>query len=214
MNLYALSPLPMENARFHADVHLRPAITTTMKIISDTFHHAHGKGIIKVNAIQKKADLTYWIDGQQLLPPNRNPSVWSKWAALNRVNLWWLVDLSFQLNLELRNRLGGGDQADCMKIQQWAISGIIGAFIPLPSKERFLDGLRDEFPLCVPFSEILKLGDDVIKKSVVDIYKAHYASRKGYVRMKWTKRERPSFMIADGDEPNEDPVSTTEQIPF
>lgn len=200
MHVYALSPVPYEAARFYSDVHLRPGCMTIAKILSDSMHHASQKSLIVSGDTVVKKMLggsedapTFWLKGEQLLPPSKNVNVWSKWAAMNRINAWWLVDLSFMLSKEYMERFKlPSPHPDHMRIQHWATGGLINS-LPTPPQDRPVTTLRDEFPVSIPAADVLKM-DESARLSVVNIYRQFYLLQKSKVRMKWTDRDRPSFM--------------------
>jgi hypothetical protein len=181
--IFALAHASKEAATYHADIHLRPAAIIVNKMISDALHFHLGKDI--PTKVTEKGEKEYWIRGAKIMPPSGQISVWSKWAAKNGPNAWWLVDFAFQLNVETRYRFDCDPTPQYMILQEWLVKGILS---PLPKGHN-----RDDFPLVLPPEFVVCLGD-FTKLSNVDMYRAYYANQKGKFRMKWTKREKPLFI--------------------
>lgn len=172
-----------------ADVHLRPTIITLTKILSDTIHYVVGKENIAVKTT-KEGEIQFWHKGCQLLPPSGYPNAWSVWGGKNWYHFWWLVDYAYQVAAEYKWRFQLPEDTmgeDYSHINKWIVSGIQN-IIHRPAKMELA-----EFPLVLPYKELVKLGDTT-KISVVDVYRAYYAAQKGKVRMRWTRRTMPKFI--------------------
>lgn len=194
MRIYPLAIPCQEAATYLADVHLRHTGIAINKIISDAVHFRIGKDLP-----QKENDLgetEYWVKGVRILPRSAKISVWSKWAALNMMNVWWLVDFAFQCNREYKDRLGVYDDLPhYLQLQDWAARGVITTQV-FPKPTSNTGSKLNEFPVVLPPKDVVLFGD-LGKLSVVDIYRLHYANQKGKIRMKWSKREKPFFFDSD-----------------
>lgn len=177
---------------YHADIHLRHTQVVINKIISDAIHVVLGKEVpSKVNAL---GETEYWVKGARILPKTAGGgSVWARWAASNSLNAWWLVDFAFQINQEIRYRFNSENTDTYLRLQEWATKGVMEVF---KKKGDYSQGI--EFPVVLPLDWLTKMPVDALAKtSVIDIYRSYYAAQKGKVRMRWTKREKPDFIIED-----------------
>lgn len=191
LQIYPLDTLAQPAARAHADIHLRPSIVAISKILSDAIFFKLGKENVPQKTNNTTGEIEYWSKDCRLYPPPGKYSVWSKWAAMNQYNAWWLVDFAYQLNDEYKKRFEDSDTPAYFKIQSLVLRQNLG-FFPRPL-DREGPKMTDEFPVVLPLEAVMKMGD-LVKMSVVDIYRSYYATQKGKVRMKWTKRDIPSFM--------------------
>jgi hypothetical protein len=184
MRIYPLDYKGKMAAMYHADIHLRPAMTAVYRTLCDVVHLVGGSSDIVMR------DEQYYYKGIPVLPPSGKKNIWAKWISGNRENYWWMCDYAYGINSEYGWRFKDS-LPEYLKIQDLAINGI-ALLLPQTHENGFLR--LEEFPVVLPSEEVIKLGDDVVKKNVVEIYRAFYASIKGKVRMKWTDREAPNFM--------------------
>ena len=196
MRLYALSRVPKLSALFLADIHLHQQLKFVHKIFSDAIHFATKEmkpGPI-LELVNPKGEKKFFIGTTPILPPTGKISVWSKWAACNYFNAWWLVDYSYALDAEFKNRFNIlATSEEHLRLQDIVLTNIVPKLFPRPKEE---GRTVDEFPVSLgpTIGEILPRIKP--ETDVVDIYKMHYRAQKGRVRMKWTNRERPAFIDA------------------
>lgn len=185
----------MEAAMSHADIHLQFGQIAVTKVLSDAVHHLVGRDQVPTKTTPL-GDTQYWFKGAQILPPSPKTSVWAKWAAQSILNAWWLVDFAWQLNKEAKFRFGVKDSEHYLRLQEWAVKGIVVTSV-FPKAKEGIDRIarRTEFPVVLPEGWLSKIGLDIAKAPVTDIYRAWYKQQT--VRLRWTKREKPEFMLIE-----------------
>lgn len=196
MRIYPLAIPSSEASQYHADVHLKPSVILIAKILSDSAHILFPGEIGRAECPTTKTPI-YIFKSTEIMPPCKKVSIWSKWAASNYINGWWLVDFAFQLNKEYRFRFGEDVPEYLTYIQPWMVAGMMQSF---PRPERPAAKALDEFPLVLPHVDVLKIPQ-VEKMDIIDIYRNFYAAQKGKVRMKWTGRTMPHFMFPSDEIP-------------
>lgn len=183
---------PLDNATklgviYLADIHLRPSLLNAQKILSDAFHIANAGKIAKIENLKK--EISFWAGNAQLLPPTGTPSVWAQWAARKRFNAWWIVDHAYQLSSEFDHRFyRETPQQEYLKIQEWITTHNLMSTLPK-------EVAKGETQVYDPLPIVIK-GDlpvDWQNKTPIQIYRDYYATLKGKVRMRWTRRTLPPF---------------------
>jgi hypothetical protein len=189
MKLYVLASLPRLSSQLHADIHLRHSCLSCVKIFSDAVHLAAGPERIKKKSLVFNSGLNYeahFLDGKEqfnLLPPSK-PNPWSLWASKNFWNAWWIVEYANFFKEEQKIRFDLPPMQQYVRFCNWMQDNIIAVF-PRDDSTKLT-----EFPVNIP--ETNELGLDTIS------YMRHkYHDDSRFLRMKWTKREIPTFWLEE-----------------
>lgn len=184
MNIFPLAPSAHQAVQAHCDVHLRPSVVACAKIISDAIH-ANVKHCATI--VNEDGTMDYHIEGVKLMHAPKSLSPWATWAGSNQANAWWLADLAYQLEQEIRRRFGADASFEVPEgalLQTWLKKGFLRN---IPKLDKFAIGFN-QMPL--PDNPASWVGAN----SAIQAYRQHYASLKGKVRMKWTNATKPVWM--------------------
>jgi hypothetical protein len=122
--------------------------------------------------------------GMLLMPPYPGKNHWVDWAASNYHHFWWLIETAWWMDKELQHRFCLDPSPLYLKMNKIIEEGCSRHF-PKPDMKSI-----GKWP-----TPGLIQGDEVAT------YRNTYKELRGKIRMKWTNREIPAFMVDKVEEP-------------
>lgn len=184
-SLFVLHEQPRLGAQLLADIHLRPTLTAACKIIHSAVYHAAKTEVTEEKNSDNMREFKY--NGILLMPPYPGPNPWVDWAKSNYHHIWWLIETAWWADKELQHRFYTPQSLMYLRTNKIVEEGCSRHFSKPNHKE-----VKD-WPL--------PPGNIHLSGSEVDTHKQIYKSLKGKMRLKWTNRETPAFMIGDAKSP-------------
>lgn len=174
--LFVLHDIPTTSVPLLADIHLRPTLLTAYKVLSAAIQRVAQKEIV----IEKNMDgvKEFKYHGFSLLPPYPQDNPWVSWVAKNYSHFWWLVETAWYADKELTYRFNVPQSSSYLKITKWVEEGAARHFPKFDSK--IVSGWPASFNIA---------GDEIKAR------REHYKILQQKIRMKWTNRSKPEFML-------------------
>lgn len=177
-NLFVLHDQPRLGVQLLADVHLRPTLMVSCKLIHSAVMHTAPGEVTETKSMDGVTQFKY--NGILLMPPYPGPNPWVDWASSNFHHFWWLVEMSWWADKELQHRFHLPQDLLYLRTNKIIEEGACRHF-PKPDRK----GVGNW-----PCSQLI-VGDEIMTHRQI------YKTMKGKVRLKWTNRETPAFMVGD-----------------
>lgn len=189
MYLHVLDRSPHESAKYLADLHLGPSITTYAKLFSTAvIETSKDIELVRIKNLDVAGNvigvrIEYRLGKHVLMPPVNDPGFrpWIDWIKAEYQRAWWVVATCWGLDTERRHRFGEtlNHHSDHARMNLWAQGQVCDVF---PRKGL---PIASSLPIVIP-------GKDLSDVDPIEAYRSNYACLGG--KMRWTKRSKPEWL--------------------
>lgn len=189
-NIFVLHDTPRFAAPLMADIHLRPALLESCKLVSTAVSRMAPDRIQKERSPDGVIEYRYLLDKVQgkmeetipIIPPYPGGNQWVGWACESYWNIWWLIEMAWWADKELQHRFYTEQSPHYLALSKLVEAGVTRYF---PKPDVKMVGNWPNPPRVFDYSD-----DDILRhqKFYTDLKK------QGKIRMKWTNREEPTWL--------------------